>query len=172
MITTIDGWAGAGKTTLAAHLAETFADRGSVFTVHMDDLYEGWQDPLGSELTQSLLEIVQAHRAGAPYHFHAYDWQLGARGARITVPIVDHLILEGVGSGQRAIREFADTKIWVEIEPILGLRRVLLRDAQESSDLVQLEREMLRFQELAAAHFATEGTLFAADFEVNGAGSL
>ena len=42
MIATIDGWAGAGKTTLASFLEKNFADKLSVFTLHMDDLYDGW----------------------------------------------------------------------------------------------------------------------------------
>lgn len=172
MITTIDGWAGAGKTSLAAHLAQTFAERGSTFIVHMDDLYDGWEDPLGDALTATLQSIVSAHREGRELALSAYDWSKGVFGEPLVIPAVDHLILEGVGAGQRATREFAQTKIWVEIEPIVGLRRVLERDAHIVSDLAEFEKQMRRFSDLSAAHFATEGTLFAADFEVNGASNL
>jgi uridine kinase len=172
MITTIDGWAGAGKTTLASHLAQTFSDRGSVFIVHMDDLYQGWDDPLGEPLTDALIAIVQAHLNKASFTFRALDWTTLAPGDAISIPVVDHLILEGVGAGQRAIRDHVDSKIWVEIEPVVGLRRVLERDQKIVVDPHEFEKQMRRFQDLAAAHFATEGTLFASDFEVNGQGRL
>lgn len=172
MITSIDGWPGAGKTTLADHLAQSFADRGSVAIVRMDDLYRGWQDPLGPELTAVLAQIITAHLAGEEITFQGWDWQNGQPGDPITIAPVDHLILEGVGSGQSSIRELVDTKIWVEIEPIVGLRRVILRDGALVPDLDLFEEQMRQFTDHAAAHFAAEGTLFAADFEVNGQGSL
>jgi len=172
MIITIDGWPGAGKTSLAAHMEQTFAERGSTFTVHMDDLYHGWNDPLGDELTRKLVDIAQAHTAREEFSLHVYDWHQEKYGAAITLPVVDFLILEGVGSGQSAIRDLVETKIWVEIEPIVGLRRVLERDSAAVSDLPEFETKMRRFIDQAAAHFASEATLFAADFEVNGQASL
>ncbi len=138
----------------------------------MDDLYRGWQDPLGPELTAVLAQIITAHLAGEEITFQAWDWQTSQPGSQITIPPVDHLILEGVGSGQSSIRESVDSKIWVEIEPIVGLRRVIERDGGLVSDLDLFEEQMRRFADHAAAHFAAEGTLFAADFEVNGQGSL
>jgi uridine kinase len=172
MITTIDGWAGAGKTTLASHLAQTFSDRGSVFIVHMDDLYQGWDDPLGQALTEALTTIVHAHLNKESFTFSAFNWITMAPGDEIAIPVVDHLILEGVGAGQRAIRDHVDSKIWVEIEPVVGLQRVLERDEKIVTDPQEFEKQMRRFQDLAAAHFATEGTVFAADFEVNGQSRL
>ena len=172
MIITIDGWPGAGKTSLADHMAQTFADRGSTFIVHMDDLYQGWSDPLGAELTHSLEAIAAAHRAAQEFTFNAYDWNNDRPGEEITIPPVDCLILEGVGSGQQAIRDYVETKIWVEIEPIVGLRRVLDRDGAKVVNLDEFEEKMRIFIEQAAAHFAAEATLFAADFEVNGQSNL
>jgi len=75
---------------------------------------------------------------------------------------VELLILEGVGSGQRSIREFVETKIWIDLEPIVGLRRVLARDGFE------IEEQMLGFLEAQRNHFVEEGTRDAADFHLNG----
>ena len=72
------------------------------------------------------------------------------------------LILEGVGAGQSAIREFVETKIWIDLEPIVGLRRVLARDGNE------IEAHMVKFLEEQREHFMKEGTRDAADFHVNG----
>ena len=172
MIITIDGWPGAGKTSLADHMAQTFGEKGSTFIVHMDDLYRGWDDPLGATLTESLEKIVAAHHEAEAFTFHAYDWHKNQPGEAISIPPVDVLILEGVGSGQSSIRDYVQTKIWVEIEPIVGLRRVLDRDGDSVGDLADFEEKMRRFTEQATTHFAAEATLFAADFEVNGQSTL
>jgi len=99
MIATVDGWAGAGKTTLASFLEKNFADKLSVFTLHMDDLYDGWSDPLGEKLTAKLQEIVKAHISRSSYRTTRYDWFKNAPGEEFEIPVTDFLIIEGVGSG-------------------------------------------------------------------------
>ncbi len=162
MIITIDGVAGAGKTTLAQYMSEKYKDRFSVNIVHMDDLYVGWADPLGSSLTSKLKSIAQAHLAHQPFITTKFDWKGDKAGASLTIEPVELLILEGVGSGQRAIREFVDTKIWIDLEPIVGLRRVLARDGNE------IEAQMMGFLAAQRNHFVEEGTRDAADFHLNG----
>ena len=162
MLITIDGVAGAGKTTLATFMADEYKDRASVYVVHLDDLYDGWVDPLGESLSRKLESIANAHRAGEPLELTQYDWQNSKPGASFTIPAVDLLVLEGVGSGQRSIREYVETKIWIDLEPIVGLRRVLARDGFE------IENEMLTFMEAQRVHFVEEGTREAADFHLNG----
>jgi uridine kinase len=162
MLITIDGVAGAGKTTLAKYMAEEYKERASVYVIHMDDLYDGWIDPLGKALSEKLESIAQAHIAGACLELTQYDWQNCRPGHLFTIPSVEMLILEGVGSGQRAIREFVDTKIWINLEPIVGLRRVLARDGYE------IEEQMRGFMEAQLNHFIEEGTRDAADFHLNG----
>ncbi len=162
MIISIDGVAGAGKTTLAKFIFEEFSSRSTVFIIHMDDLYEGWRHSLGPTLSEKLKNIAQAHNSGEAISISAYDWDNSRPGSNFTVPNVETLIIEGVGSGQRAIREFVDTKIWIELEPIVGLRRVLQRDGE------QIESEMLLFLQEQARHFMEEGTREAADFHLNG----
>ena len=78
------------------------------------------------------------------------------------IPPVDLLILEGVGAGQSAIRDAVETKIWIDLEPIVGLRRVLARDGHN------IEEQMLAFLELERIHFLEEGTRDAAEFHLNG----
>ena len=64
MIITIDGVAGAGKTTLASYMADEYKDRASVYIIHLDDLYDGWVDPLGESLSAKLKAIAQSHLSG------------------------------------------------------------------------------------------------------------
>ena len=162
MIITIDGVAGAGKTTLAAYMADEYRDRTSVGVVNMDDLYDGWSDPLGDALTRKLEAIASAHREARALELSKYDWLRDCPGEALTIPATELLILEGVGSGQSSIREFVETKIWIDLEPIVGLRRVLARDGNE------IEAQMVEFLEEQRRHFRKEGTRDAADFHVNG----
>ena len=162
MIITIDGVAGAGKTTLAAYMADEYKDRTTVSVIHMDDLYDGWSDPLGEALSRKLELIASAHREGRDLELTKYDWLRNYPGDLLPIPSTELLILEGVGSGQSSIREFVETKIWIDLEPIVGLRRVLARDGFE------IEEQMLGFLEAQRIHFVEEGTREAADFHLNG----
>ena len=162
MIITVDGVAGAGKTTLAAHLEAEYSPKMSVQVVHMDDLYDGWEDALGAALTEKLAEIVAAHTSQTPYRTHVYDWSAQGPGEEIVIGPVDLLILEGVGAGAHVTRDAAVSKIWIDIEPIVGLRRVLSRDG------AAIEAQMLHFMELQRVHHLQEGTRDAADFHLNG----
>ena len=162
MIITIDGVAGAGKTTLADFMAHEYQDRYSVIVVHMDDLYDGWDDPLGKPLTEKLRTITKAHMAKQSIEFNRYDWVQNEPGEILRFPPSDILILEGVGAGQSAIRDIVDVKIWIDLEPIVGVRRVLARDGAD------IENEMMAFLSLQNDHFLAEGTREAADYHLNG----
>ena len=60
-IIAIDGNAGAGKTTLAIEISTKLLDIGkSSQIVHMDDLYEGWQNPFTVNLaTRVITEVLE-----------------------------------------------------------------------------------------------------------------
>ena len=57
-IIAIDGPAGAGKTTLAHDIKLALAKRYSITEIHMDDLYDGWENALTSQLTDVLTHIA------------------------------------------------------------------------------------------------------------------
>jgi uridine kinase len=167
MIVTIDGVAGAGKTSLAAAMSEKYKeykDHFSVQVIHMDDLYDGWENPLSPTLSKKLTEIAQAHMTAIPYEATVHNWLDTVAASPLIVEPVDMLIIEGVGSGQRSIRKFASTKIWIEFDPIVGLKRVLARDG------AGIEKEMADFLEDQRVHFIEEGTREAADFLLFGKG--
>ena len=164
MIVTIDGVAGAGKTLLASAMFEIYENHFSVQVIHMDDLYQGWDDPLGPELSKKLTEIIRAHLAKIPYQTPTYNWLDSVAISPLIVKPVDMLIIEGVGAGQRSIREFVSTKIWIEFDPLRGLKRVLARDG------LKIEKEMLGFLEDQKVHFIKEGTREVSDFLLFGKG--
>ena len=68
------------------------------------------------------------------------------------------IILEGVGSGQSAVREYLCALIWIDIDESKGLSRVLERDGEGIKEQMQ---KWLMTQE---QHFAIEKTDNAADF--------
>ncbi|MBU3715580.1 MAG: hypothetical protein FGM63_00875 [Candidatus Nanopelagicaceae bacterium] len=158
----IDGPAGSGKTTLARRISENYKG-GPVLTVHMDDLYNGWEDALTSQLTRTLVnQILTPATQGKALGFRKYDWLNKSFGELISHPAPNLLILEGVGSGQKATRAFTDELIWIDIDLEVGLQRVLRRDGD------YLETEMRIWQIREQEHFKSENTRDCATIRVDG----
>ncbi|MEN9305045.1 MAG: hypothetical protein RLY76_313 [Actinomycetota bacterium] len=161
-IIAIDGPAGAGKTTLAKKLQNAFSDK-NVHVIHMDDLYDGWENALTSNLTRILeTGIAMPVSSGKSYEFRKYDWLSGKYGALERYPHPDLLIMEGVGSGQKAVRKFLDQLIWIDIESEVGLNRVLRRDGD------YIENHMRIWQMRESAHFEQENTRDCATIRIDG----
>lgn len=157
-IIAIDGPAGAGKTTMAHTIALALSSEFSVTEIHMDDLYDGWDAALSKGLTTQLLEIAQSHKQGSEIFLTTYDWESAKFNPPRKLESSELLILEGVGSGQRAIRELLNVLIWIDIEDLEGMTRVLQRDGN------QIEHQMKKWLITQEQHFASEGTEKAADF--------
>jgi uridine kinase len=157
-IIAIDGPAGAGKTTLSHDIKLALAQRYSINEIHMDDLYDGWENALSSQLTEVLIYIVSAHKSSKPISISTYDWHAGAFSPAEQLEKSELLILEGVGSGQIAIRDSLAALIWIDIEDSKGVARVLERDGRE------IENQMSKWLSTQAQHFRDEGTQNAADF--------
>jgi uridine kinase len=161
-VITIDGPAGAGKTTLARQLEEllTNSATGSL-TIHMDDLYRGWDLALTDSLRDDLATLINQIKEGSKLSISKFDWQKNKLGAEESHPIPTLLILEGVGSGQSVTREMAALKIWIEIPVAEGLRRVIDRDG------LAISKFMDSFIVAQTEHFAKEGTREAADYRIS-----
>lgn len=157
-IIAIDGPAGGGKTTLAQDLAISLGLASQV--IHMDDLYNGWDLALSAQLTEKLLAIIQAHKSSKQLIFDRYNWKTSQYGETVTLQPRDLLILEGVGSGQREVREFLSALIWMEIDPLQGLERVITRDGKE------IQAFMQKWLETQENHFFVQSTHDAADFVI------
>ena len=158
----IDGPAGSGKTTLAKRIADSFSD-GPAIVIHMDDLYNGWEDSLTAQLTRTLInQILVPVSQGKSFGYRRYDWLSRSFGELISLPSPSLLILEGVGSGQRGTRPFTDELIWIDIDSETGLHRVLQRDGD------YLESEMRVWQMREQEHFKSENTRDCATIRVDG----
>jgi len=159
-LVTVDGPAGAGKTTFALRLADRFHD---VRVIHLDDLYEGWAGldaGLWQRLDQGLLVPIAAGRAGG---YRRYDWGAGAFAEWQEVAPPQLLIVEGVGSGQRGVDARATLRVWVDAPQALRLERGLQRDGDA------LRPQWTRWLRSEAVHFAQHDTQARADLVVDGA---
>ncbi|MDP1711917.1 MAG: hypothetical protein Q8K86_05620 [Candidatus Nanopelagicaceae bacterium] len=154
----IDGRAGAGKTTLANNLFLALSSMCPATLIHMDEVYEGWESALGESLTERLSNLLEDLSRGAPHQLPIYDWSAKAFNSFREITPTRILILEGVGSGQRIVREFATAIFWLDIDSETGLTRVLERDGKIS------EPFMSQWQVDEDEHHRREKTRENADF--------
>ena len=120
-VVTIDGYSGSGKSTLAAALTRLV---NGWQVLHLDDWYPGWDGlEAGAEIAR---RIAADLRGGCTSSYEAWDWENGATGATIPVPLAP-TIIEGCG----AIEAEADLAIWIA-DPGEEERRhrALVRDGQ------------------------------------------
>ena len=157
-IIAIDGGAGGGKTTLANELALALSPRRKVEVVHLDEIYAGWELALSQTLTASLSQILESISVGESISVAVYNWALQQFDSTREISPCDLLIIEGVGSAQRVVRDLATASIWIDIDQETGLERVLGRDGFAIADQMNL------WQEREERHFASEATRENADF--------
>lgn len=148
----IDGRAGAGKTTLAARFFEELSADKTAEVIHMDDLYNGWENALGEGLTQTLESIVNAHKNGVSIEIDIFNWQSMSFDSKAMINPVDILILEGVGAGQKVVRDAGATLYWLDIDAEEGIQRVLNRDGN------QIASKMKQWQVAQEIHFMRDKT--------------
>jgi len=148
----IDGPAGAGKTTLAARFFDEFSTSKTVALIHMDDLYDGWENALDDRLTSKLTGIVDAFAAHSRFSIPIFNWATMRFDLSQTIEPSDILIIEGVGAGQKVVRDYGAILYWLDIEAEVGLARVLERDGYE------IESQMKQWQLDQDAHFLRDNT--------------
>jgi hypothetical protein len=120
----IDGPSGAGKTTLARDVAAELAAP----TIHMDDLYPGW-DGLRAAVGLAEKWVVGPLCAGRPARYRRWDWAASAFAGWVQHPASDVVVLEGCGSGALPVGRAASTLVWVDAEAAVRRARGLARDA-------------------------------------------
>jgi uridine kinase len=156
----IDGPAGAGKTTLAAKLEAEYSLHSTVRTIHMDELYNGWDDALGQSLTDTLQAITSAYLSDNECTISIFNWHLMKFDREEVITPTDYLILEGVGAAQEIVRKAGATTYWLDIDAETGLQRVLARDG------AHIEKEMRQWQIQQSIHFAKDQTRENCEFKL------
>lgn len=149
----IDGPSGSGKTTLAAAVARDLEarGRGPVRSVHLDDLYPGW-DGLGDldGIVEPMLRDLAAGRAGS---YVRWDWEHDRPAGAVTVAPAPVVVLEGVGAGDRAWADLCTLLVWIELRPVRArVEAVLARDGNS------IETQIHTWIRKERAHFSRQHT--------------
>jgi hypothetical protein len=122
----VDGRSGTGKTTLADALAPALAAQ----TVHLDDLYPGW-DGLRAGSDAVVRDVLAAPDAttGRP-GWRRWDWGTGLQTEWRHVDPASPLLVEGCGSLSRASARLATYRLWLELDDDVRRIRALDRDGE------------------------------------------
>lgn len=128
----IDGRAGSGKSTLAQQVQNLLFQEGESAprVVHMDHLYDGWTGlRAGSDylLRFILGPLSRKQRA----NWQEYDWALARRDRWREFDGGTPLIIEGCGSLSQSSSEFADLRVWLEVDEELRHERWIQRDGHQ-----------------------------------------
>ena len=128
----IDGAAAAGKTTLAAFLAQKYGAE----TVHMDDFFlprerktpERLAEPDGNiDRERFLAEVLPFIKSSEPFYYGKYDCSLGKVAKNVQVGASPLVIVEGVYSLSLYFRDYYDIKIMLTVEKETQLSRLRAR---------------------------------------------
>lgn len=157
-VVAVDGPSGAGKSVFAPVLARAL---GGAPVVASDQFPVPWAgDPL-AWWRPFATEVLAPLAAGRPGGYRPYDWQRGEYGARIEIPAVPVLVVEGVGAGWRECP--AAYRIWLDAPREVRRRRAIERDGPEVAPAWD------RWSVRERAHFAADRTAERADLRVDGA---
>ncbi len=122
-IVAVDGRAGSGKSTLAGQLCEALPNTA---VVHTDDFlghsFFGWCDLL-------IDGVLRPLRAGGAVHYRPTQRDLYGRHRLVDLPSgLDLVVIEGVGSSQRALGPWIDGSVWIQADVEVAERRWIARD--------------------------------------------
>ena len=143
-IIAIDGRCAAGKTTLAAELAEQLG--GDV--IHMDDFFlppklrtpERRSEPGGNvHYERFLTEVIPKLASGEAFSYQRFDCSRMAPGDRIPVQNNGFVFVEGAYSCHPVLGNYMDRKVFLDIDRVNQTERIRGRNGEDRlQDFLQL----------------------------------
>jgi len=159
-IVVIDGPAGSGKTTLAKSLSGLLENCP---IIHMDEIYEGWENALSPKTSQDLVEwIIKPLLEDKSIEYIKYDWHLEQRIEKVVINNSKVMIIEGVGASVSEISKHACLKLWIEVNEETGINRVLTRDG------LQIQEQMKKWQSQESKFFIENNSKENSDIWIDG----
>lgn len=140
----LEGMSAAGKTTLAAELAQAYG--GNVY--HMDDFCfpahqrpDDWRQAPGGhmDLERFRREVLEPLSRKEAVAYRPYSCREGAFGAERLIRPKSLEIVEGAYATHPRLAAAYDLAVFVQVDPEEQRRRILARDGQEG---------LLRFEEI------------------------
>jgi uridine kinase len=132
-VVAIDGYGGAGKSTLAALLGDLLRAEGlRVDLVHTDD-FASADNPL-DWWPRLIDQVLEPLRDGVPARYQRYDWDRQGLAEWHSFEPGAAVILEGVSASRNAFRPYLSLTAWIETPADERLRRGLERDGEEMRD--------------------------------------
>jgi uridine kinase len=126
-IVAVDGPGGAGKSTLAGHLAREL----DAAIVHTDD-FASWESPTDwwLALIEKVLEPIATSRSA---RYVPTSWG-GPEKPEVVIEPTEFVVLEGVTASREAFRPYLAFSIWIETPREVRLRRGLRRDGEDARE--------------------------------------
>ncbi len=157
----VDGPGGAGKSVFAVRLAAAL-DQAPI--VHTDDFATGepgdeWWPRLESQVIKPLSEAI-------PARYRRYDWHERELAEWHEVQPALVVIIEGVSSARRAVRDALTSAIWVHAPRPIRLARGLDRDGEAARS------DWARWMAEEDEHFRRDATIKRCEVIVDGSPSI
>lgn len=127
----IEGFGGAGKSTIANKLAETL---GNAFVISVDDfivkekLTEPSWDKGSFDHARLEQQVLIPIKNGQPASYQKLLWQANQLSEPVVVPNVNFLIIEGISTYHPDIKDYYDYKIWIDTPIDVANKRGHVRD--------------------------------------------
>ncbi|MEU5209356.1 hypothetical protein [Streptomyces sp. NPDC020742] len=152
----VDGHAGSGKSTFTGRLADAL---GGAPVVHTDDL--ATHEELFAWDKRFRTQVLEPLSRGGTARYGVYDWVRGEFTEERVLAPAPVVLVEGVGTGRRALRPWLACLLWMELASDHSWERGQLRDGPDLaafwSGWIPAER----------AHFAADPSRPYADFLVH-----